>query len=72
MILLLIDSAYFWTDMGHIFNAVREFFDYDMSFPHPIGHIDLMDIFCTLSVMYMLADIAESYLGWTGSDGDNR
>lgn len=72
MILMLIEGANFWNDMGLVFEAVKEFFDYDMQFPQPIGGVDLMDIFCTLSVMYMLADIAESYFGWTGSDGDNR
>lgn len=72
MIINLVGSAYFWTDMNVLFKGVENLLKYELAFPMPIGHITPLEIFCSLSIMYMLADIAESYMGWTGSDGDNR
>lgn len=69
---MLIEGAYFWTNMGAIFQAVEVIFRYELDFPQPIGPTSFLEIFCSLSIMYMLADLAESYFGWTGSDGDNR
>lgn len=72
MILNLIDSAYFWSDMTTLFTAIESLFKTKLEFPQPIGPITPLEIFCSLSIMFMLADIAESYFGWTGNDGDNR
>lgn len=59
-------------DMADIFGAVTELLTTDLNFPHPIGPMDVIDIWCSICLMYMLADIAIGYFGWTGSDGDNR
>lgn len=72
MILNLVGSAYFWSDMSTLFSGIESLLKYELGFPYPIGHITPLEIFCSLAVMYMLADIAESYFGWSGSDGDNR
>lgn len=62
----------FWADMTTLFSAIETLFKFKLNFPQPIGPISPLEIFCSLSVMYMLADIAEGYFGWTSSDGDNR
>ena len=58
--------------MTSLFDVLEALFKFKLNFPEPIGSITPLEIFCSLSIMYMLADIAEGYFGWTGSDGDNR
>lgn len=62
----------FLSVLEHLFISVKSMFVYPLEFPYPIGTLSLLDIFLFTASLYMLADILESYLGWTKSDGDNR